>query len=323
MPPSLPEATPPLLRVMVVEDERVVARDLKACLEGLGYVVPALVTSGEAAIKQAAALRPDLILMDIRLEGTMDGIEAALQIWDSLQIPVIYTTGYSDQATVERSLASTFFGYILKPVKERDLYLALQIAWQRQREREVSQQAREALVTQARASPILAALGDGVLVCDTLGRVTFLNPVAEALTGWTLADAEGQHITDVFALVDIQTQAPLPSPMTVVLQTEQTAYLVDPVLLVRRDGQRLPVADSAAPLHDANGNLSGVVIVFRDVTERELVKAFTLSEQRLQLLQQEFSQLQAQQVQKEDFLQLVSHELRTPLASIKLAVQML
>jgi PAS domain S-box-containing protein len=245
----------------------------------------------------------------------MDGIEAALQIWDSLQILVIYTTGYSDQATVERSLASTFFGYILKPVKERDLYLALQIAWQRQREREVSQQAR--------ASPILAALGDGVLVCDTLGRVTFLNPVAEALTGWTLADAEGQHITDVFALVDIQTQAPLPSPMTVVLQTEQTAYLVDPVLLVRRDGQRLPVADSAAPLHDANGNLSGVVIVFRDVTERELVKAFTLSEQRLQLLQQEFSQLQAQQVQKEDFLQLVSHELRTPLASIKLAVQML
>jgi CheY-like chemotaxis protein len=119
------------IQILVVEDERVVARDIKACLESLGYTVPATAASGEDAIAKARAILPDIVLMDIQLEGQIDGIEAAEQIWDSLQIPVIYTTGHSDRATVERAVATEPFGYILKPIKEHDLYIAIAMVLQR------------------------------------------------------------------------------------------------------------------------------------------------------------------------------------------------
>ncbi len=309
------------LRLLIVEDERVVARDLKACLEGLGYDVVGLVTSGEAAIAQAHDLRPDLIMMDIRLEGAMDGITAAQQIWTALQIPSIFTTGYSDQATVDRAIASAgMFGYILKPVRERDLYIAIKAARQRQAESQTHTQ--DASIS-AEALRVLSAIGDGVIVTDAQGRVKFLNEVAIALTGWSLTEAQNQPSTDVFRLIHLQTQVPIADPVQQVLETERSVYIIEPVLLLRADGQHLPVADSAAPLRDRDGTLVGVVVVFRDVADRELVKTLASSQQRLQLLEQQLQEVQALQTQREEFLSEASHELRTPLTSIKLAVHML
>lgn len=122
---------PKIVQILVVEDERVIARDIKACLENLGYAVPAIASSGVEAIEKAKALHPDMVLMDIRLEGEMDGIQAAQQIWQDLHIPVIYSTGHSDHATVERAMATEPFGYILKPIKEQDLYVTLKTALKR------------------------------------------------------------------------------------------------------------------------------------------------------------------------------------------------
>lgn len=119
------------IQILVVEDERVVARDIKACLESLGYAVPAIASSGEDAIESAQVLHPELVLMDIQLDGKIDGIQTAQQIWDTLQIPVIYATGHSDYATVERAISTEPFGYIVKPIKERDLHIAIKMVLQR------------------------------------------------------------------------------------------------------------------------------------------------------------------------------------------------
>jgi signal transduction histidine kinase len=115
-------------RIMVVEDEGILAMDIQSKLESNGYQVPALATSGEEAVEQAAEVRPDLILMDIRLAGAMDGVEAAKLVRDRLNIPVVYLTANSDDATLQRAKMTGPFGYLLKPFSAKELYTTIEIA---------------------------------------------------------------------------------------------------------------------------------------------------------------------------------------------------
>ena len=108
-------------RILVVEDESIVALDIQCRLESLGYEVPATVASGEQAVEQADALRPDLVLMDIQLQGRMDGVEAADQIRQRFGILVIYLTANADHPTVQRAKVTEPFGYLIKPFEEREL----------------------------------------------------------------------------------------------------------------------------------------------------------------------------------------------------------
>ncbi|MFH1434732.1 MAG: response regulator, partial [Pseudomonadota bacterium] len=115
-------------KILVVEDDAVVAKDICGSLENLGYGVPALVSSGEDAVAKAGELRPDLVLMDIRLKKGMDGIEAAETIRSSCNIPIVYLTAYSDDDTLRRAKATQPYGYILKPFEERELHTIIEIA---------------------------------------------------------------------------------------------------------------------------------------------------------------------------------------------------
>src|SRR5208283_1742734 len=108
-------------RILVVEDDRIIARSLRLILERLGYEVTALASTGQAAIHEAEVTKPDLILMDIVLDGEMDGIEAARVIRSHLSIPIIYLTAHADHATRERADATQPFGYLLKPIMKDDL----------------------------------------------------------------------------------------------------------------------------------------------------------------------------------------------------------
>ncbi len=115
-------------RILIVEDESIVLLHIKKTLEGLGYTVAAMATSGEDAILKAMADRPDLVLMDIVLKGEVDGIEAAEKIRSLFHIPVIYLTAHADEATLQRARVTEPFGYIVKPFRERDLHIAIQFA---------------------------------------------------------------------------------------------------------------------------------------------------------------------------------------------------
>lgn len=120
-------------QILVVEDENIVARDLQQTLRTLGYGVPVMASSGEEAIEKAAATRPDLVLMDIKLKGRLDGVAAAEEIGDRLDIPVVYLTAYADEQTLRRAKVTEPFGYLLKPFDERSLHAAIEVALHRHR----------------------------------------------------------------------------------------------------------------------------------------------------------------------------------------------
>ncbi|MDZ8223523.1 ATP-binding protein [Nostoc sp. ChiVER01] len=298
------------VRILVVEDEYILAINLQESLESLGYIVLDIADSAEGAIVKATELRPNLILMDIRLRGEMDGIQAAEQIWHNLQIPAIYVTGHSDKSTVERATLTSPFGYILKPIKEQELYVAIQTALNRYE--------REQFL-----SSILRGMGDGVIVVDLQLSIKYLNQVAEALTGWRWDEAKGRMLTEVFKLVDEQTQIPTQNPVITALQQETTIYLGSHILLVARDGKSIPVADSATPLRNNNGVITGAVLVFRDDTQRRLTEERNLATERAQQLELQVAELQRLNQLKEDFLATTSHEMRTPLSNIKMTISVL
>ncbi|MEH2437741.1 MAG: ATP-binding protein [Nostoc sp.] len=298
------------VRILVVEDEYILALNLQESLESLGYTVLDIADSAQGAIIKATELRPNLILMDIRLRGEIDGIQAAEQIWHNLQIPAIYVTGHSDKSTVERATLTSPFGYILKPIKEQELYVAIQTA--------LNRYDREQFL-----SSILRGIGDGVIVVDLQLTIKYLNQVAEALTGWRWDEAKGRMLTEVFKLVDEQTQIPTQNPIITALQQETTIYLGSHILLVAKDGTTIPVADSATPLRNNSGVITGAVLVFRDDTQRRLTEERNLATERAQQLRIQVVELQRLNQLKEDFLATTSHEMRTPLSNIKMAISVL
>src|SRR5258708_2988905 len=127
-------------QILVVEDEGIVARSLQRELRDFGYEVPLIASSGPDAIAKAASSQPDLVLMDIVLKGQMDGIEAARHMREELRIPVIYLTAYEDDETVQRARATEPFGYLIKPLEERELHTTIEMALYKHR---MDQQVRD------------------------------------------------------------------------------------------------------------------------------------------------------------------------------------
>jgi CheY-like chemotaxis protein len=116
------------VRILIVEDELILAKALELCLEDFGYEVAATVTTGEEAILRAEEIKPDLVLMDIVLAGEMDGIEAAGVIRSRLKIPFMYMTAYGDKETLERARLSEPLDYLVKPIREHELGSAIKKA---------------------------------------------------------------------------------------------------------------------------------------------------------------------------------------------------
>jgi CheY-like chemotaxis protein len=130
--------------ILIVEDERIVAKDLQRMLESLGYSVAGIASSGEDAVRKADECRPGLILMDIRLGGALDGIEAAGMIREQSDMPIIYLTAFSDAETVKRAKATRPSGYITKPFRATDLRCAIELAVNKHRLESLSSRARRA-----------------------------------------------------------------------------------------------------------------------------------------------------------------------------------
>jgi CheY-like chemotaxis protein len=117
-----------LTKVLIVEDEIISAMDIEQSLKDLGYEMVESASSGQVAIEKAAYMAPDLVLMDIKLSGSMDGVEAAKRIQARFDIPVIYLTAHSDNETLQRAKLSEPYGYILKPFTEQELRIAIEMA---------------------------------------------------------------------------------------------------------------------------------------------------------------------------------------------------
>lgn len=147
--------------------------------------------------------------------------------------------------------------------------------------------------SEQRWATTLASIGDAVIATDAMGRITFMNSVAEGLTGWTSPEATGKPIIEVLHIINEKTREVVENPVTRVIKEAGVVGLANHTILVKKDGTEIPIDDSGAPIRDENSTITGVVLVFRDITERR----------------------KAEQI-KEEFIGLVSHELRTPMTVI-------
>ena len=182
-------------QIVLVEDEIIIAQDLKRNLINMGYNVPAVVFSGEDALVQASTLKPNLVLMDIKLRGKIDGIEAAGEIQKKFNIPVIYITANADHVTVERASKTEPYGFIYKPIQLSVLHTTIDMALYKH---SMEKQLREREIW---LNATLHSIGDAVIATDTRKRITFMNTVAEQLTGWKQEECSGAPLTKIFRII--------------------------------------------------------------------------------------------------------------------------
>ncbi len=252
----------PKARVLVVEDSRVIAMELEDRLKSLGYRLEAIVSSGEEAIEEATRARPDLVLMDIKLRGEVDGIEATTAIRADLDIPVVYLTAYADEDTLRRAKITEPYGYILKPFEERELHTAIEMALYKHKMEKRLRESERWLAT------TLTSIDDGVIATDESGWVVFMNSVAGALTGWPQSEVQGRRITEIFEVIHENERAIAANPAMQALKKGETVDL-SRHYLVTKGGGRIPIEGRSALIQDGGGTIRGVVLTFRDVSKRK------------------------------------------------------
>jgi PAS domain S-box-containing protein len=247
--------------VVIVEDEGLIAADLQGRLEKVGYRVPAIAGTAGAALQAIREKSPDLVLMDIRLQGNVDGIQVAEQVRQDFDIPVVYLTAYEDRKTLERASRTQAFGYIKKPVDSASLQGSIEMAISKHRHERYLREQRDWF------SASFAAIPDAILVADTFGRISYLNPVAEKLLGCKVADALGKPTSELLRLMDrngrladdLFAGASLPSA-----RLQVTAVALPPDIRLE-DGTA--IEGSVAPRW-RDGRADGVVVSFKDITLR-------------------------------------------------------
>lgn len=232
------------IRILIVEDESLVARDIENMAMSQGYEVCGIASTGEQSVQMAAELQPDIILMDVVIRGSRDGISIAEKIWDSYRIPVIYVTAYADEQTLKRAKGTEAFGYILKPFDERELKIAVEMAYFKSRMGTRLREREEWL------SALLKSIGEGVIATDKSGQITFMNPLAERLTGWHQEEALRQPLREVFRTV-VSSEGDEPE-----------------IVLWAKNGKKFSIEETHMPMTDGHRNSSGHVLVFRDITAR-------------------------------------------------------
>ncbi|MBN2738764.1 MAG: SpoIIE family protein phosphatase [Spirochaetales bacterium] len=244
--------------IMVVEDEGLVALEIQDALESMGYRVPCVVASGEEALQKVLMSQPDLILMDIRLDGKLDGIQTAKEIRQSFSIPVIFLTAHSDENTIKEATFAESYGYILKPFEERALQAAIEVALYKAKKEKSLKNSKDWYST------ILASLDEGLLVADIKGSCKFCNEKGASILGIQASEVVTKRLHDLFRVFklnnkDEQLQLPISAPIM-----DDTIVKEDSQLLLSQDNQYIEISYSIAPLKNENQTTIGLLIMFRD-----------------------------------------------------------
>ncbi|MHC1697807.1 MAG: PAS domain S-box protein [Geobacteraceae bacterium] len=255
-------ATESKIRILIVEDELIIAKGIEKRLVAQGYVATGTATSGVEAVEMALETLPDLILMDINLPGTMDGVMAAEKIRSLADIPVIFLTAYTDFDTLARAKISEPFGYIVKPFQDITLKSAIEMGLYKHRMESRLRRSEE------RLSTTLKSIGDGVISTDRKGVVSFVNPIAEVLTGWSHEEAVGRYVQEVFRYREQENFISCEELVAAVIHDGAFLSLPEQSFLLTRDGTELPIEARATPIRDGKGSIYGLVLVFVDITRR-------------------------------------------------------
>lgn len=239
-------------RIMVVEDEAIVSLDIQGRLKALGYHVAGITASGEEAIQIIEENRPDLILMDIMLEGTIDGIDTAAEIKKRHNIPIIYLTAYADNDTFKRAKITEPFGYIIKPFEDRELNLTIEMALYKHHAETTLNENRRWLKT------TFDSIDDAVITTDSHGQIKSLNKSACSLMGSGIDSLFGQDFHKTVNIIKTETKE------SINLFSGKDSIIREAVL----NGPQgiVPVSVNISGIEEKE-NVVGKVVVLRDISE--------------------------------------------------------
>ncbi len=268
-------------RILVVEDESLVAQDLGRTLGKMGFEVPAAADSGEEAIRLAEEIRPDLVMMDIKLKGRMEGIEAAGVIRSTMGVPVIFLTAHSDTTTVERAKNAGAYGFILKPFKDRELEITIEMSLQRlELEKELNESRRIIEKRQEQYRQLVEYANDIIIQTDSEGRILYVNPAAERITGYRSEELIGRRYDEFIHPEQRKPQIKLYSQQ--VAAGNPIAYYELP--LIGKNGSEIWVGQTLT-LILKNGKITGLHSIARDITaQRRLERAIRKRERNFRTL---------------------------------------
>jgi two-component system, response regulator PdtaR len=246
--------------ILIVEDEGITAKDIKNSLEKVGHNVMALVTTGEDAISFSEEKKPDLVIMDIKLEGKLDGVDAAKIIESKFGIPIIYLTSYSDKNTIERvksSNPSAFiikepFEFLHKPFEENELHTAIEIILNK------DIKGSESCITKSHyqlLKSVLRSVSDGAIATDTEGRIMFMNPSAERFTGTSEESFIGAPLEKLIPNINI---------MDIIERFNTTAFFQDEFSLKINNNDFISIKGTFTPINNESNSLNGIIILFKN-----------------------------------------------------------
>lgn len=248
-------------RILVVEDEAVVAMDIEQTLKDLGYSV-SVAHSGEEALEQAEAVRPELVLMDILLGEGPDGIETANQIRRRFGTPSVYLTANADESTIQRAKESEPAGYILKPFRERELHATVQMALARV---SIGERLRR---QQDWHTAILHSMSDPVITVSRDCAVTFMNQAAEEMIGCKPGEGTGQDCANI---APVRQRQEFARRLTHAIEQGVALQIADLALDEGVQRGEIYLGDSIAPMLDGEGKVGGAVVVFRSTGRRQMM----------------------------------------------------
>lgn len=242
-------------RIFLVEDEPIIVQDLRRRLEHLGYVIVGSSDNTDQALSAIINTKPDVVLMDIVVPGSMDGIDLAIKLrWDE-NIPSIFLTSYTDDALVARAKSAEPLGYVLKPIRERELATVIEVSLYKNFA-ETRIRKNEELF-----SAILNSTTDAIIVFDRSSRLVFMNPEAETLLGISDLEARDMELDSLFTLSDIETDEIFPMPL---YPRDMNAVRAGKLRLVNRVGKSFVVEMTVT--HDA-GEQHHSIVSFRDISQ--------------------------------------------------------
>jgi PAS domain S-box-containing protein len=284
-------------RILIVEDEPLIGIEIKSILKDHGYRVTSVVNSGKKAIEAAETDKPDIILMDIRLKGKMDGIETAQIIRSQFHIPVVFLTAHAENQYLEKAKLTHPYGYLIKPVQERDLKVTIEMALY------VSKIDGERRQAEERFRSLVETTSDWIWEVDHNGVYTYISPKVRDILNYDPEELIGKTPSDLMPpgesnrMVDLFNKVVAPNtPFKNLENTNQ-----------QKDGDLITLESSGVPIIGDDGNLLGFRGINRDITERKKIE---------EDLRQTKKDSDAANQAKSEFLANMSHELRTPLNSI-------
>ena len=245
-------------KVLIVEDEGVVALSIQAVLKKMGYTVVGMAYTGKEAIRMASEFKPDIILMDIHLKGDMDGIQATEKINESADIPVIYLTAYADDETVKRALKTRSHSYLVKPYNPRELYSNIELAIYKRRLRDRVGTNRENLEL------ALTRFGDTGIIIDIRSLVVYANPASELLTGWKAEELQGNNIFHVLDINPSTIGGVTDENLTQIVSLNGVNYLPSLAAIKTKSGKLRTIDIKTALIRDDSDEQRNILLVMRE-----------------------------------------------------------